>query len=305
MSKNRHLAKAKAKKNDEFYTMYSDIEKELIHYKDHFKGKVIYCNCDDPKMSNFYKYFIDNFNSLGIKKVVSTYYSSTDAVFKTEYDGTMMTRSQLAQNGDFRSQEAIDILVSADIVITNPPFSLFREYVDQLIKYKKNFLILGNNNAITYKDVFSLIKSNKIWLGYHANKTMEFRLSEKYSKWDRIDEYGYKFGKVPTISWFTNLEHSKRNEKIISYKEYSEVEFPKYDNYDAINIDKVKDIPKDYFGIMGVPITFLTKHNPEQFEILGIDRYIEDNPNYGKRFKINNKEKYARILIQRRGDKLI
>jgi len=253
---NKNLHKAKAKKNDEFYTMLTDIEKELMHYRPHLKNKVIFCNCDDPVESNFWLYFKLNFEFLGLKKLISTHYSEEHSTYKLEFDGVNTIKTELEGNGDFRSPEAINILEESDIVITNPPFSLFREYVAQLINYKKDFLIIGSFNAITYKEIFPLIKTNKLWLGI-SPRSMKFQTPSKDIKL------------VNTI-WYTNLEHSKRNEKIISYKEYSEVEFPKYDNYDAINIDKVKDIPKNYLGIMGVPITFLTKYNPEQFEILGI-----------------------------------
>ena len=241
-----NLHKARKRKNDEFYTLLPDIEKELKHYKEHFKDKVIYANCDREE-SNFVKYFTDNFEALGLKEF-------------------------LFSSNDFRSPECIEIMKEADIIVTNPPFSLFREYVAQLIKYDKKFIIIGNQNAITYKEVFRLLKRNKIWLGYSSNKTMEFGLGDSYTKWDRIDmETGRKYGKVPAISWYTNLEVQKRHENLILYKKYygNEDEYPKYDNYDAINLDKTKNIPIDYDGVMGVPISFMNKYNPEQFEIIG------------------------------------
>jgi hypothetical protein len=211
----------------------------------------------------------------------------------------------LKEDGDFRSKECIELLKEADIVVTNPPFSLFREYVAQLIEYDKKFLIIGNQNAITYKEIFKLIKENKLWLGVSMNGSnrwmgvpehYEFNPKAKH----KIDENGRRYIFVNSVVWFTNLEHSKRNEEIILYKKYNPEEYPKYDNYDAINLDKVSEIPVDYDGVFGVPISFMHKYNPEQFEILGIDRYIENNPNFGKRFTINGKETYARILIKRK-----
>lgn len=300
MAANKNLRRAKKNKNDEFYTQLTDIEKELKHYREQLKNKVIFLNCDDPEWSNFWKYFKLNFDFLGIKKLISTHFEEDKPSYKLEYDGSNTVKTPLKQNGDFRSPESIELLKETDIVITNPPFSLFREYIAQLIDYDKKFLIMGNNNAITYKEIFSLIKENRIWLGYHANKTMEFRLSDTYERWDRMDELGNKYGKVPAITWFTNLDTVKRHEEMILYKKYTPEEYHHYDNYDAINIDKVAEIPMDYFGIMGVPLTFMDKYNPEQFEIIGIDRYVKDNPNYGKRFTINGKEKYARILIKRK-----
>lgn len=246
MVKNGNLHRAKREANDEFYTLLPDIENELKHYTDHFNGKVLYLNCDSEE-SNFYLYFKNNFNKLGIKKLL---------------------RTSLSDGVDFRSEEAVELLKECDIVVTNPPFSLFREYIDLLVQHKKKFLVVGNNNSITYKECFKLIKEGKMWLGVNSNKTMKYRLHPDYKRWDEIDEKGNKYGSVPAISWFTNLDHKKRNEEIILYKNYNKKEYPKYDNYDAINVDKVKDIPCDYDGVMGVPISFLSQFNPEQFEIL-------------------------------------
>lgn len=305
MAKNKNMIKARKEKNDEFYTQLSDIENELKHYKDHFKDKIIYCNCDDPEWSNFWKYFKDDFNILGIKKLISTFINFNGSSIKTELeliDGNLIeTKTPLIGNGDFRSPECIEILKECDIVVTNPPFSLFKEFLPLLVKYDKKFLIIGNQNAITYKDVFPHIKNRKIWLGYGFNGGATHFINKHYEDYAVSGNHKDGMIRVGGVHWFTNLEHTKRHEKLILYKEYKnhESEYPTYDDYDAINIDKIKDIPKDYFGKMGVPITFLNVHCPEQFEIMGIDRYINDNPNYRKRLKINGKEKYARLIIKR------
>ncbi|KFZ25535.1 MAG: hypothetical protein KQ78_02268 [Candidatus Izimaplasma bacterium HR2] len=288
---NKNLTKAKSAKNDEFYTQLSDIEKELGHYKEQFKGKVIFCNCDDPEESNFWNYFTLNFEFLGLKKLISTHFEKEKPSYKLEIvkdinnDGKInkldTIKIPLKQNGDFRSSECIDILQEADIIITNPPFSLFREYVAQLIEYDKKFIVVGNKNAITYKENFKLIKENKLWLGYTSPK-----------KFIQPDGSIKNFG---NICWFTNVKRKKHREDLILYKKYygNENEYPKYDNYDAINIDKVKDIPVDYEGIMGVPITFLDKHNTKQFEIVKF-RKGDDN----KDLCINGKCPYFRIIIK-------
>lgn len=334
-SLNKNLAQAKRNKNDEFYTQLSDIEKELYHYRDHFKGKVVYCNCDDPMESGFFEYFAMNFKFLGLKKLITSCYRSDNPAVRTsgvsdtgvwleyngELDGTAsieeirakVTVHNFKGDGDFRSEESINLLKEADIVVTNPPFSLFREYVAQLMEYEKKFLILGNNNAITYKEIFPLLKDNKIWLGYHTNKTMEFMLSPDYEKWDRIDENGNKFGKVPAISWFTNLDHSKRHEDILLFRKYNERDYPKYDNYDAIEVSRVANIPKDYDGVMGVPITFLNKYNPEQFDVVGMAAgnsratglyydvpYTPHKNDRGGCGVVDGVRKYARILIKKK-----
>ncbi len=251
-----------------------------MHYKQHFKDKIVLCNCDDPTWSAFWKYFHLNFSALGLKKLISTHYDKTEPTYKMEYEGgddnniEVGVKTPLEGNGDFRNQECIELLKEADIVVTNPPFSLFRQYVAQLMEYDKRFIIWGNNNAITYKEFFPLLKDNKVWLGYIANQTCVFRLSDDYAKWDeKITSQmndGHKYGKCPAISVFTNLDIQKRHEKMILWKHYSPDEYPTYDNYDAINVDKVSDIPADYDGYIGVPITYLDKYNPEQFEILGI-----------------------------------
>ncbi|MDR2792524.1 MAG: adenine-specific methyltransferase EcoRI family protein [Treponema sp.] len=317
---NTALHKANKAKNDEFYTQISDIEKECSHYKGHFKNKIILCNCDDPDASNFWRYFHLNFAILGLKKLIAAHFVYTDMfhegdAYKIEYTGgkggiyadgdyTAGEKTALKENGDFRSAECIELLKEADIVVTNPPFSLFREYTAQLTEYGKKFLIIGNQNALTYKETFSLIKENKIWLGIDNGGTKWFRVPPHYDiKTEtriKIDENGVKYFSMGSIMWFTNVDHKKRHEEMILYRRYDPLEYPKYDNYNAINVDKVSEIPVDYDGVMGVPVTFLDKYNPEQFELAGIDRYVEDNPHYGHRFSINGKETYARILIKRR-----
>lgn len=263
MAANANLHKAKNVKNDEFYTQLTDVSKELMHYKPHFKDKIVLCNCDDPTWSAFWKYFHLNFETLGLKKLISTHYDKTKPTYKMEYTGgddndiEVGVKTPLEGNGDFRNQECLDLLDECDIVVTNEPFSLFREYVATLMKHNKKFLIIGNKNAITYKEFFPLLKDNKVWLG--CTNVKEFLQPDGSIK---------KFG---NIGWFTNLDVAKRHEKLILWKHYTPEEYPKYDNYDAINIDKVTDIPCDYDGVMGVPITFLDKYNPEQFEIVGMD----------------------------------
>ncbi len=320
---NENLQAARKAKKDEFYTQLADIESELKHYKEHFQGKTVLCNCDDPRVSNFFHYFSYNFERLGLKKLITTCYKnqnrdlfsqndSEQAIYLEYYgdkDGDRVPNPEeigvkrLKGDGDFRSAECIELLKQADIVVTNPPFSLFREYVAQLMEYKKKFLIIGNVNAITYKETFKLIKENQLWMGASIHSgDREFGIPDDYplnAASCRIDENGKKYIRVKGVRWFTNLDYPERHENLILYKNYNPDEYPKYDNYDAINVDKTADIPMDYDGAMGVPITFLDKYNPEQFEILGIDRYIKDNPHYGHRFKINNKEIYARILIRK------
>lgn len=305
---------AKKAKNDEFYTRLEDIEKEMCHYREHFRGKVIYCNCDDPKESNFFKFFSLQFEFLGLKKLISTGYKENGHGVAYIYEGDKNENNlpddseirtyELQGNGDFRSEECIEFLKEADVVVTNPPFSLFREVVAQLVEYNKKFLLLGNNNAITYKEIFPLIMSNKMWLGYSNNKTMEFVLSDSYEKWDRI-ENGKKIGKVPAISWFTNLEHDHRNRPLDLTQRYDPKYYPKYDNYSAIECSKVMDIPRDYDGVIGVPITFLDKYCPNQFRIIGCTE------SEGKGFSnglwnggvtqpmVDNKRIYKRLFIQK------
>ena len=272
----KNLQKAKNGKNDEFYTLISDIENEMKHYREHFKNKVIFCNCDDPEESDFWKFFQLNFDFLGLKKLIATHYEEEKSSYKLEMtsDGTIKT--PLKQNGDFRSDECIEILKKSDIVVTNPPFSLFREYVAQLIKYDKKFIIIGNVNSLTYKEIFPLILNNKIWLGASIHSgDREFKVPkdyEVYSPNKRVDDKGNVYVRVNGVRWFTNLDYPKRHEDIIPYMPYNQEDYPEYVNYDAINVDKTKFIPKDYFGKMGVPITFLDKYNPEQFEIIAMGK---------------------------------
>ncbi len=351
-SLNSNLHKANKAKKDEFYTQLVDIERELKHYKEQFKNKVVYCNCDDPFESNFFKYFAANFNALGLKKLITTSYSGspiaggqlpllevkglkptgkepfkielneiTDtnadgAVGLTDVESLLKNNANIAMplkgNGDFRSKECIDLLKQADIVVTNPPFSLFREYVGQLIEYNKNFLILGDQNATTTKDFFQLFKENKIWLGYDNGGTKWFQVPDDYDieTQARIKiENGKKFFSMGRIVWYTNLETTKRHNELTLYRKYSPEAYPSYDNYEAINVDKVTEIPMDYEEVMGVPITFLDKYNPDQFEIIGqthsgdVSREVEllrKDPKHRHRGIVHGerKEKYARILIK-------
>lgn len=285
-SSNTNLKTANRSKSDEFYTQLSDIEKELGNYKDHLKDKIIFCNCDDPEESNFWNYFALNFEFLGLKKLISTHYENEKPSYKLEIvkdtnkDGKInkldTIKTSLKQNGDFRSPECIEILKEADIIVTNPPFSLFREYLAQLFEYEKKFIIIGNLNAITYKETFKLIKDNKIWFGQSIHSgDREFRVPEYYplnSASNRIDENGHKYIRVKGVRWFTNLDYKERHEDLILYKTYygNESAYPKYENYDAINVDVTKDIPVDYKGKIGVPITFMDKYNPDQFEIVAL-----------------------------------
>ena len=317
MAKNNNLHTAKATKNDEFYTQLEDIENELKYYKDYFKGKVVYCNCDgflNKEKSNFFMYFSLNYEFLGLKGLICTKYNPNGKGKKYEYYGDLngnnypdeeeVFTSELEGDGDFRSEECIGLLKKCDIVCTNPPFSLFRQYVAQLFEYKKDFLIIGNVNAISYKEVFPLIKENKMWLGVSSfNKGMYFGVPDDYTyadtyKFDR-EWNRKKVMRVSSICWFTNLDHKKRHEELLLYKKYNTEEYPKYDNYDAIEVGKTKDIPMDYNGIMGVPITFLDKYCPEQFEIVGqmmTTKVTEFNFGYPY---IDGKKKFARLLIKR------
>ncbi|EAJ3732454.1 hypothetical protein DCU87_00265 [Campylobacter upsaliensis] len=373
---NTNLHDAKKNKKDEFYTQLSDIENELQHYKEHFKDKIVYCNCDDPLASNFFKYFLLNFKHLNLKGLMATCYKSqnyrevsdenspkkayaimigkNNKAFKNGGGGgnshllddiekileldlakqdnenlelyknnlklfeknlsklqekifplkadepqeqtlfEITEDNELNNAGDFRSKDCIELLKLADIVVTNPPFSLFREYVAQLVEYKKKFLIIGNKNAISYKETFPLIKEGKLWLGI-TSANIFLKPNEERTGFILTEQVN------GLTRWFSNLTHKKRNEILETIASYTKTpeKYPKYDNYDAINVDKTIEIPLDYNGIMGVPITFLDKHNPKQFEIIGIDRYVENNPNYGKRFTICGIETYARILIRK------
>jgi len=326
-SLNSNLGQARSSKKDEFYTQLTDIEKELKNYKKQFKGKVVYCNCDDPRISNFFHYFSYNFEKLGLKRLIATCYKNvnsdkfseheSDKAIHLEYNGGKNGNGvpnpdeigikQLDGDGDFRSDEGLELLKQADIVVTNPPFSLFRDFISTLIEYDKDFLIIGDQNALTYKEVFSLVRDNKIWLGYDNGGTKWFQVPNDYdiktkSRIKIVD--GIKYFSKGSITWFTNLDTTKRHENLIMYKAYSPEEYEKYDNYDAININKVAEIPMDFTGVMGVPITFVNKYNPDQFEIIGLAAGnikgmagIEtlngkDGP------YINGKLKYGRILVR-------
>ncbi|MEE1226515.1 MAG: adenine-specific methyltransferase EcoRI family protein [Bacteroidales bacterium] len=331
MAKNDNLHKAKRAKADEFYTQLSDIENECKHYWEHFKGKTILCNCDDPRVSNFFRYFSLNFEHLGLKKLIATCYKNQDidlfsqessekAVYiiyegdkngNRQVDDKELEVKELQGDGDFRSKECIELLKEADIVVTNPPFSLFREYVAQLIEYEKKFLIIGTQNAITYKEIFPLLKENKMWLGYGFKGSAGHFIS-KYEDVATAGDHREGMIRVSGVTWFTNLEHNKRHEELILYKEYNPEkvpnEYPKYENYNAIEVSKTAEIPMNYNGVMGVPVTFMYKYNPEQFEIIGM---AEDN---GKGLSgeaaewdgknphciINGKAMYKRIFIRKK-----
>lgn len=376
MAGNKDLGKAKDAKKDEFYTQLDDIELEMKHYKAHFKGKTVFCNCDDPYESNFFKYFAMNFNYLGLKKLIATCYVSSPVMYtqlslfddmeqtftkpanpnKKPYkveitdvtdengDGAFdlddikqLLKSKknvctvLKGDGDFGSEECVELLKQADIVVTNPPFSLFRDFVSLLVKYDKKYIIIGNQNAITYKEIFPLIKENKMWFGASIHSgDREFRVPDNYplsASGCRIDENGIKYIRVKGVRWFTNLEFEERHEDLILYKRYNPEEYPKFGNYDAINVNKTSDIPCDYDGVMGVPITFLDKYNPDQFEIVGRDGDLDLSVTYdfytppsqelydkyrkaNKTWRVQNayllvdgeaKTSYKRLFIRRKG----
>jgi len=314
---NKLLQKAKKSKSDEFYTQLCDIERELQHYKNHFKDKVVFCNCDDARISNFFKYFSSNFKELGLKKLIAAcYQEQKHDLFNTEkgehgffyeYTGTEGEIKHPGStdivyfngDGDFRNMESVELLKQSDIVVTNPPFSLFREFVSQLVKYDKKYLIIGNINAITYKEIFKLIKENKAWLGINLGRGVSGFIVPKhyelYGTEARIDSNGNRIVSPNNCLWLTNIDNFKRHEDIELTKKYfgNEAEYPKYDNYDGINVDKTEDIPLDYNGYMGVPITFLHKFNPDQFEIIKFRKGNDD-----KDLSIEGKCPYFRILIR-------
>ena len=332
---NSDLNAAKKAKKDEFYTQLSDIQEELRHYKEHFRGKTVLCNCDDPRVSNFFHYFAYQFEALGLKRLITTCYKNqtpdlfsqndSERAIWLEYSGDKNGNRipdpeeigirQFEGDGDFRSQECIELLEQADIVVTNPPFSLFREYVAQLVKYDKKFLIIGSQNAVKYKDIFPLIMANKVWLGVKSGN-MEFKVPQDSEPrvtrfWQ--DEAGQKWRSLGNICWFTNLDHRRRHEELILFRNYAPETYPRYINYDAIEVGKVENIPCDYDGTMGVPITFLDKYNPEQFEIVGMSLDLADmtivrkklgRNDGGPTFYIEKDGKllrlYDRIVIRRR-----
>ncbi len=327
-NENSGLHSAKRNKKDEFYTQIVDIEREIRHYRRHFKNKVVYCNCDDPYVSAFFEYFTKNFEFLGLKKLVTTCYKSqrmdlfsqndSEQAIKLEYKGGAENSlptpddigiTSLKGDGDFRSQECIEVLKEADIVVTNPPFSLFSEYVVQLAEYEKKFVIIGHQNATSYKEVFPLIKENLMWLGYGFKRNMAHFIAPHYE--DTASDADHREGliRVSGVVWFTNLDHDKRHEEIILVQHFrgNESEYQAYDNYDAIEVSKTQHIPSDYEEVMGVPITFLTKYNPDQFEIIGAsdNGAIDDKyklPHFKRHNEpyVNDKKKYKRLFIRNR-----
>ena len=304
MPNNTNLNIAKSAKNDEFYTRIEDIEKELKYYKDFFKGKVVYCNCDradGENRSNFFVYFVENFKEFGLKRLICTSYNKGGKGRLCIYDGDTNLNNiiDMDGDGDFRSEECIKWLEKCDVVVTNPPFSLFREYVAQLMEYGKKFLIIGNKNAITYKEIFPLIKDNKLWLGISAPKAYSTPLKEVENEKTQYKENGVVYQKFGNHGWFTNIKDAKRNLPLDLYKKYNPNDYPKYDNYDAINVDKTKDIPMDYDGVMGVPVSFLDKYCPTQFEIVGIHGNCYDYTKPKKSLAINGKKVYIRIMIRK------
>lgn len=304
-SANANLHKAKDAKNDEFYTQLTDVAKELMHYKAHFKDKIVLCNCDDPTWSAFWKYFHLNFAELGLKKLISTHYDREETTYKMEYTGgddndiEVGVKTPLEGNGDFRNQECLDLLDECDIVVTNPPFSLFREYVAVLMAHKKKFIILGNMNALTYKEIFPLFRDNQLWYGASIHSgDRKFYVPDDYplkASGCGIDENGKRFIRVKGVRWFTNLDYPARHEKLILWKNYTPEEYPKYDNYDAINVNKYAEIPVDYDGVMGVPITIMDFYSPEQFKIIGMSASWDEIDEM-QSIKISDKHRHGPIL---------
>jgi hypothetical protein len=326
MAGNNSLTLAKAKKEDEFYTQISDIEKEIKHYTEHFENKHVFCNCDDPEESSFWRYFALNFKRLGLRRLTSTHYTEKGQSFRLDIykevpedvknsptfitlDGSDIDLplgyiTDLKEDGDFRSAESIAIMKECDIVVTNPPFSLFREFIDTLFKFDVDFLVIGSQNAVTYKETFNYLQNGLMWLGANYGD-MAFKVPAHYEPrstrfW--IDDYGQKWRSMGNICWFTNLDFKQRHEELILYKKYTPEEYPFYNNYNIINVNKIVDIPEDYTDVMGVPITFFNKFNPEQFEIMGLAnsaRYLGDLECYTI---IEDKKIYNRVLVKRKGD---
>ena len=294
---NSNLAAAKRAKNDEFYTRYEDIEAEVMKYRRYFRNKVVYLPCDDPadKKSEFWSFFVNNFDAFGLKKLIATHYDENGKAYKIWIDGDTggdgyiddgdAQQEDLIGNGDFRSPECIDILKECDIVCTNPPFSLFREFVSAIMTHNKQFLIIGNQNAFTYKETFSLIKTNQIWTGYNMVKKF-------YQPDGSIKEFG-------NVCWFTNMQTSKRIEELVCTKSFSTTDYAEYDNYEAIEVSRVANIPKDYSGVMGVPITFIDKYNPEQFEILSCSAFSDPEFFGCGALYVDGRKTYARVLVKR------
>ena len=315
MAKNSNLHAAKSAKNDEFYTQLSDVEKEMKHYKDFFRGKKVLCNCNDDRWSSFFKYFSMNFEHLGLVKLTCVSYSKDGHGMKYVFDGDINKNrmvddeeviiTELNGHGDFRDEECRALLDESDVVVTNPPFSLFREFIALMMEFNKKFIIVGNGNAVTYKEVFPYIKNNQIWMGASkgiGGKMSFYALDDYDNKHNYFNEDGRKLAQVNTACWFTNIEHSKRHLPLDLYKRYNPTEYPKYDNYDAID-SKTVEIPMNYDGVIGVPITFFDKYCPEQFEILGLmsgakGENLTNGDDGRAKFYINNKGVYARILIR-------
>lgn len=324
---NKLLNDARQNKKDEFYTQLSDIERELAHYKEHFRGKTVLCNCDDPRVSNFFHYFAYQFEALGLRRLITTCYKNqTPDLFSQHdceraislvYDGDKNGNRvpdpeeigihELQGDGDFRSPECIELLMQADIVVTNPPFSLFREYVAQLMRFDKKFIIVGHQNALTYREIFPLIVDNKIWLGYGFKGGASHFMSQ-YEDTATAGDHRKGMIRVSGVVWFTNLEIKKRHEDLILFRNYDPKDYPNYDNYDAIEVGKTSDIPMDYEGVMGVPITFLDKFNPDQFEIVGATESEGKGFSHGLwkpesgivQPMVRGERKYKRIFIRRR-----
>ena len=307
MTQNDILHQARSTKNDEFYTQYVDVEDEMQYYKDHFNGKTVYCNCDHPEKSNFVKYFMEHFNELNLAKLIATSNSPQGKGVAMIFDGTNKNIFQLKGNGDFRSEECINFLKQSDIVVTNPPFSLFRQFMSILMQYNKKFIVIGNKNAISYKEIFPYIKNNQMWIGHRPfSGGMWFEIDNPEDCKTIKTSNGKLLGNVASC-WFTNLPHEGRNRQLPLTQKYSPELYPKYDNYDAIEVQKTKDIPDDYYDTMGVPITFLDKYNPDQFEILDINPHffstVEKGEPKPKRLSLKNhnmKDPYARVLIRRK-----
>lgn len=311
---NTKMAAAKRDKNDEFYTRYEDIEAEVMKYRRQFRGKIVYLPCDDPaeKKSEFWSFFVNNFDAFGLKKLIATHYDESGKAYKIWIDGDTgndgyiddsdALQEDLIGNGDFRSPECIDILNECDIVCTNPPFSLYREFFDTIMQANKLFLVICPQNAFKYKNIFPYVKEDKVWAGYSFNKTFDFIMADDYAltKTGYIDDQGRKHGKVTGTCWMTNMPVNKRTEEMILTKKYNPVDYPKFDTYDAINVGRVEHIPCDYDGIMGVPISFLGKHNPNQFEIIGEANHGSDNQYDLFKPVVNGKEIFPRILIRKK-----
>lgn len=296
---NNRLNKARIEKNDEFYTQLLDIENELKYYIKHFENKIIYLNCDNPEWSNFYFYFKNNFFNFKLKKLIVSHYLENKTSYKIEIENNIETKTKLKGNGDFKSKECIELLKEADIAITNPPFSLFRDYISLMIEYNKKFLIIGHQNNVTYKDVFNLIKNNKLWFGIGFKSGAAHFINRYYENYASAKDKKENMIRVSGVHWFTNLEHNKKNNPIPLSKLYNEIDYPKFDNYDCINVGKTIDIPIDYYGYIGAPVSYLNKHCPEQFEICGLDDHRVIYPKSAKSNTINGKNVYRRIIIKR------